>query len=263
MRVNQMVTDLIKKSILTTRGDMVVRGATDPERLAVGGANEVMVSDGTDPGWGVVYSLLTTQGDMVVRGATAAQRLVAAANGLVLKSKGAGVLPAYEEIYSILTTKGDMLMRATTAPARLPAGDLGFNLQGMGPGEMPIWARPNLKAGGLHHAAWTSTDGELKQIRGCGFEPSLLFLYCNHVTDAVREWSIGWAINTGNGITQYCFRHFEGGSKCNFTVSGGNVFTDALNKMVVTVDDFVIDGYDVDLVETGNAPVDVRVTAIA
>lgn len=37
--------------ILTTRGDMLRRGATDAERLAVGANTEVVTSDGTDPDW--------------------------------------------------------------------------------------------------------------------------------------------------------------------------------------------------------------------
>jgi hypothetical protein len=39
---------------LTTRGDMLKRGASANERLAIGGANTVLLTDGTDPAWGQV-----------------------------------------------------------------------------------------------------------------------------------------------------------------------------------------------------------------
>ena len=39
---------------LTTRGDLLKRGASANERLAIGGANTVLLTDGTDPAWGQV-----------------------------------------------------------------------------------------------------------------------------------------------------------------------------------------------------------------
>jgi microcystin-dependent protein len=38
----------------TTRGDLIVRGASLDQRLAVGAANTVLKSDGTDPSWGTI-----------------------------------------------------------------------------------------------------------------------------------------------------------------------------------------------------------------
>lgn len=42
----------IKKSLLTTRGDIITRGASAPQRLGVGANDRLLKSDGTDPGWG-------------------------------------------------------------------------------------------------------------------------------------------------------------------------------------------------------------------
>lgn len=39
---------------LTTRGDIMTRGASTNDRLAVGATDEVLISDGTDPAWGTV-----------------------------------------------------------------------------------------------------------------------------------------------------------------------------------------------------------------
>ena len=39
---------------LTTRGDVIIRGASATSRLAIGAANTVLKTDGTDPSWGTI-----------------------------------------------------------------------------------------------------------------------------------------------------------------------------------------------------------------
>lgn len=41
-------------SPVTTRGDIIVRGATNNQRLAIGASGRVLKSDGTDPSWGLL-----------------------------------------------------------------------------------------------------------------------------------------------------------------------------------------------------------------
>jgi len=55
MKVMQTITDYIMKSILTTRGDLVMRGAAVPERLAGVALGQVLKSGGVgaDLAWGV------------------------------------------------------------------------------------------------------------------------------------------------------------------------------------------------------------------
>jgi len=55
MDIKQIITDYIMKSILTTHGDMVLRGASIPERLAAVAVGQVMKSGGVGakPAWGV------------------------------------------------------------------------------------------------------------------------------------------------------------------------------------------------------------------
>ena len=43
--------DTINKSLLTTRGDIIRRGAAAPERLGIATDGKIFKSDGTDPGW--------------------------------------------------------------------------------------------------------------------------------------------------------------------------------------------------------------------
>lgn len=56
----------VLRSILTTRGDLPYRGASDWTRLAIGTSGKFLKSDGTDPGWATI-----TTGD--VSGYSAAQ----------------------------------------------------------------------------------------------------------------------------------------------------------------------------------------------
>lgn len=44
--------------VVTTRGDIIYRNATVPARLAIGAANTVLASDGTDPAYSTVSALL-------------------------------------------------------------------------------------------------------------------------------------------------------------------------------------------------------------
>jgi hypothetical protein len=59
----------------TTRGDIIARGASAIARLAVGSANTVLQSDGTDPAWGTVATAMIA--DNAVTGAKLNPSLVA------------------------------------------------------------------------------------------------------------------------------------------------------------------------------------------
>lgn len=54
--IAQLLTDLdvIANSLLTTRGDLIRRGAAGPQRLALGSARQRLISDGTDAVWASV-----------------------------------------------------------------------------------------------------------------------------------------------------------------------------------------------------------------
>ena len=122
---------------LTTRGDLIYRGASDPARLAVGSANTVLRSDGTDPAWATITSMLdslfsSTQGAVLFRGAAAWQALAIGTSGHFLKSNGAGADPSWAAgggggVSSPLTTKGD-IWGYSTADDRLPVGTNGYVL---------------------------------------------------------------------------------------------------------------------------------------
>lgn len=55
MKIMQVITDYITKTLLTTRGDLVVRGAAVPERLAAGAVGTYLKGDGAGakPVWAI------------------------------------------------------------------------------------------------------------------------------------------------------------------------------------------------------------------
>lgn len=118
----------------TTRGDLVYRGAASPSRLAIGAANTVLRSDGTDPAWATLTALLDsiggTQGDILYRGAASWSVLAAGASGKFLKTQGGGANPTWDTPAgsSPTTTKGDLIVRSASADDRLPVGTDGHVL---------------------------------------------------------------------------------------------------------------------------------------
>lgn len=52
LSVSASWTDFILASMLTTRGDIITRGASAPQRLALGTSGQYLTSDGTDAKWG-------------------------------------------------------------------------------------------------------------------------------------------------------------------------------------------------------------------
>lgn len=87
-------------SPVTTRGDLIKRGATNNERLALGAANTLLASDGTDPEWRTLTAeidaaISSTRGSLLYRGVSGWAALAPGTSGHVLKSQGAGADPQY------------------------------------------------------------------------------------------------------------------------------------------------------------------------
>ncbi len=139
----------------TTRGDIIYRNATTNTRLAVGTANQALLSDGTDPVWGLVslsagvtgtlpvanggtnITSYTTGDILYASGATTLSKLAAAAAGSVLISNGAGTAPSW----------------SSTVPATAGVIDISFGTTGLTPasataGNIVVAGTLNLANGG-------------------------------------------------------------------------------------------------------------------
>ena len=116
-------------SPVTTRGDIIKRGVTNNERLAIGGDNTMLTSDGTDPGWETLTSLIdgaigSTRGSILYRGASAWSALTPGTDGHYLQSNGAGADPSYTEVSAGVTIATEQATTSGTTKdfTSIPAG---------------------------------------------------------------------------------------------------------------------------------------------
>lgn len=134
-------SDYIANALLTTRGDLIRRGAAAPERVALGSTDQVLKSDGTDAVWGTVATAGIAN-DAV----TYAKLQNISAQFRVLARKSASAGDAEETTLSELldfigsAARGDILYRGSSAWARLAAGTTGNLLQTGGAAGDPSWA---------------------------------------------------------------------------------------------------------------------------
>lgn len=133
--------DVLQKSILTTKGDLLVQGTANPERLAAGIAGTYLQGKGaaTKPAYEKTMPPLTTQGDLIVQGAALPERLAASTDGAVLSSFGAGIGIGYRSLFNLLTTEGDIWVRGAAVTERFPTDIWGKVLMSVGPGSKPVW----------------------------------------------------------------------------------------------------------------------------
>ena len=100
---------------LTTRGDMLKRGASANERLAIGGANTVLLTDGTDPAWGQVSLTAGVTGTLpLANGGTGASDAAGARAALGL------VIGTDVQAYDVDTLKADTTDVLTAGFAATP-----------------------------------------------------------------------------------------------------------------------------------------------
>ncbi len=94
---------------LTTRGDLLAQGASAADRLAIGAANTVLTTAGTDPAWSTIATAMIaddaitlakmaggTDGNLITYDASGNPAYVAAGSATqVLTSQGAGSVPVF------------------------------------------------------------------------------------------------------------------------------------------------------------------------
>lgn len=90
----------IQSSLLTTRGDMIRRSATAPERFAKGAQNTLLTMGADDPDWATLSAVIiaafgTTRGDLLIHGENGIAKLQPGTSGHFLKSNGALADPSW------------------------------------------------------------------------------------------------------------------------------------------------------------------------
>jgi hypothetical protein len=110
--------------LLTTRGDFVTRSATTYSRLAVGTANQVLITNGTDPSWGQVSLSAGVTGTLPIANGGSGQTTASAAFNALAPT----------------TTQGDIIYyNGASTNTRLAAGTSGKFLQTKGSSSNPTW----------------------------------------------------------------------------------------------------------------------------
>lgn len=164
----------------TTRGDLITRDATNDIRLALGTANQALISNGTDALWGTVaiagggtgavtktlafnaLSPQTTRGDLISNDGTNDTRLALGAANTLLSSNGTDPTWATASIamggtgattattafnaLSPQTTRGDVITRGATNDQRLALGTTGQAL--VSDGTDAVWGAVGIAGGG-------------------------------------------------------------------------------------------------------------------
>ena len=99
MRISQAPSlDIMKASVLSAHGDILIRGAAVPERLGAGttGYSLNTKGAGADPVWEDILGIMTTRGDIIQRGAVIPERLAAGIMDKMLVSNGPGANLTWE-----------------------------------------------------------------------------------------------------------------------------------------------------------------------
>ena len=194
MRITAPVTDYIRRSILTTQGDLAVRGAVVPVRLPAGANNTYLQGKGAGviPAYAQTMPPLLVKGDLIIQGAVNPQRYPTAVVGRVLTDTGSGNLPSYWSLFELLTTKGDVWVRGDTHPQRLAAGALDTYFKARGAENLPIYEKLALRDTGVKMEASGRNSAGVQVITGVGFRPSVVIFLAVDATSDNINWSIGF-----------------------------------------------------------------------
>lgn len=147
-------------SPVTTRGDLIYRNATTNARLAIGSANTVLRTNGTDPSWGSVVlttdvsgilpvanggtgaSAFSVNGILYGNNTSAVQVTAAGTTGQVLAGV-TGTSPTFEDISTVIdsigSTQGQILYRDASSWSVLAVGTSGQVLATQGAAANPHW----------------------------------------------------------------------------------------------------------------------------
>lgn len=143
----------VYQSPTTTRGDLIRRGASADERVAVGADNALLSSNGTDPGWETLSDLLDAItgapyiGRVLVRSGSGWTSVLStsAAAGSVLAGDGAAALAIMKTLSEVLdaavgSTRGGIAIRGASGWTTYNPETAGWILTDGGPGADPSWA---------------------------------------------------------------------------------------------------------------------------
>ncbi|MBA7579401.1 hypothetical protein ES708_21271 [subsurface metagenome] len=230
MRISTPITDYVRRSILTTTGDFVVRGAAIPERLASGAAGTYLQGKGAGvlPAYEKTMPPLNTQGDLLVQGPTVPEVIPPHLLGKVLTSNGAGSKPSYWSLFNLLTTQGDMWVQGAANPEKLVPGNQGTYLKGNGLAAKPFYGEMSLKDTGIGIGNFTRNSTGNEVVTGVGFKPSVVFFFAAEDTPTNRAESLGF----DDGTTHMCLAIGDAATQSSINTGDSiGIYTDVNNAI--------------------------------
>jgi len=108
----RITLDALQKSILTNKGDLLVQGADDPERLAAVTTGRVLTAKGVGaiPQYIRLFDAFIGAGELFMWDGSAVLRLIPGALDTYIKAQGVGELPVYSTIDGIYEQGGAKLL---------------------------------------------------------------------------------------------------------------------------------------------------------
>lgn len=118
---NTIASTALDNTFGTAEGSLIYRDATIWEALPIGGANNVLGTDGTKPIWDTLTGLLdvlfsNARGSLLYRGAGAWLAIAPGAAGQILSTGGAGADPTWQPRTAEFPSGTVMLFQQTAAP---------------------------------------------------------------------------------------------------------------------------------------------------
>ena len=242
MRVTAPVTDYIRASVMSVRGDLAVRGALVPERLPAGAYGSYFQGKGAGilPAYDKQMPPLSVYGDLIMQGAVVPQSRPSVATGKVLTSHGIAANVYYEDLFNLLTTRGDIWVRGASWAQKLAAGALDTYLKAKGAGNLPIYEKLALRDTGFKIDRLVRSTGGVQVITGVGFKPSLIIILAVDGTPVNRNFSIGIVSETEGNYNIY---FSDSGTEISDGGFAVNIFRTVANILSGMITAFSADGF--------------------
>tara|TARA_Y100000310_G_scaffold341824_1_gene442313 strand:+ start:756 stop:4397 length:3642 start_codon:yes stop_codon:yes gene_type:complete len=238
-------------AVLTTRGDLLTRDATQHVRLGIGSANQILTSDGTDAGWSLVGSsslgadLTFTGAAVIVPVGTTAERPGSPANGMLRYNTDLTQYEAYKNgnwgsLGGSIDVDQDTYIEVETSPgadnddiSAFTAGTKRWETDQDGvmtyPGgylQLPSFTKAQVTAGGLllcDNATNPRATGQLIFVSDGGASGEPQFWSCNGQVDpgwidiAAQPPEVTSVTSDGAAANQ-----FDPGATTTVTIAGSN-----------------------------------------
>jgi len=198
--------------VITTQGDLR-RGDSsgNPERLAVGSANQVLQSNGTTESWATLSTgdtVLTTQGDILYENASGLQRLGAGTSGYFLKTLGTSANPIWASSGGVTLTHHNVTENtsySTTSTSYVDVPSMDATMTGTGAGHcIATYTTTTESSGDWNMTCLWSTDGEIPPSPNHDSSTGGIVVTITSISLTLGSQTSKWQMSTQYGTLEVC-----------------------------------------------------------